>query len=153
MSKIWQFWFQTVRYVTWLSSHSKSGKFKVWMFPDFWNPVFSYLLQSFYSPLFGVILTWIFQKRDLNYLSLLYARQEIYSFHDFQMIFIVFDHANACSSMHLLVEIHKTQVLPKHSTPQKIEGKFLIFLQNLSRWSPNSQKLGNTVICLQLFLR
>ena len=29
-------------------------------------------------------------------------------FHDFLMFFIVFNHANACASMHLLVEIHKS---------------------------------------------
>ena len=30
------------------------------------------------------------------------------------MFFIVFDHANACASMHLLVEIHNTQPLFDH---------------------------------------
>ena len=30
-------------------------------------------------------------------------------FHYFQMFFIVFNHANACASMHLLVEIHNIQ--------------------------------------------
>ena len=31
-------------------------------------------------------------------------------FHDFQMFFIVFDHANAYASMHLLVEIQNNKI-------------------------------------------
>ena len=34
-------------------------------------------------------------------------------FHDFRMFFIVFDHANACARMCLLVEIHNNKALTR----------------------------------------
>ena len=42
------------------------------------------------------------------YMSLSYAWWKRYFFHHFQMFSIDFNHANACTSMCLLVEIHNT---------------------------------------------
>ena len=50
-------------------------------------------------------------------MSLLYAWWKRYYFHDFQMFFIIFGHANACASMHLLVEIHNKWDLKSYSCP------------------------------------
>ena len=54
------------------------------------------------------------------FLSLSCAWWKGYFFHNFQMFFIVLDHANACASMHLLVKIHNIVVTNQNSTSCKI---------------------------------
>ena len=50
------------------------------------------------------------------YVSLLCSWWKKYFFHDFPMVFFVFDHTNACASMPLLVKIHKSCLWNKSQT-------------------------------------
>ena len=53
--------------------------------------------------------TFFFIFLDASHMSLLYVcMMEKVLFHHFPMFVIVFDHANTCTSMHSLVEIHNT---------------------------------------------
>ena len=45
------------------------------------------------------------------------AQEEKYFFNHFQIFLVIFDHANACASMRLLVEIHNT----KNHAPFKVQ--------------------------------
>ena len=66
------------------------------------------------------------------YISLLYAWWKRYFFHDFRMFSILFDHANACASMHSLVEIHNTRPQNTHPNQKKFSKHY--FMIGLKFW-------------------
>ena len=56
-------------------------------------------------------------------MSLSCAWRKLYFFHQFLMFLIVFDHAKACASMCLLVEIHNIHTQLNHSSLSKPTSK------------------------------
>ena len=75
---------------------------KSWLTPKNWLLIWNFVLfcSFFYM---GVSCA---RDKNMRLTWASCAHPEKVLFHHFQMFFIVFDHANACTSMHLLVQIH-----------------------------------------------
>ena len=54
------------------------------------------------------ILTWASIQSAVIYISYKLDLRNKHFFDEFQAFFVVFNHANSCASMRLLVEIHNT---------------------------------------------
>ena len=66
-----------------------------------------------------------------------------YFFDHFPMFFIVFNHANACASMHLLVEIHNIQI--KSNFWIRLSQVIFIFLMIRLKLGSNIKHFKNTI--------